>query len=158
MVSPVWKRRSNVRWTRLCFLRTGKWLKPGRLPGALALFSVTVLYQATYEYIHYCMHIPKGRWVEKLAVFRWLNDHHLQHHRKHFTNLNVVLPIADFILRTRVRCADPASVAITREVGYIPAHRLPPRGWWVRKAASETWAMVCFVSRRLFRTTTSQAG
>ena len=61
----------------------------------------SVLYQAIYEYLPYCMHVPSGRWFERTRAFRWLIVHHQQHHRKHYTNFNVLLPIADYVLRTR---------------------------------------------------------
>lgn len=71
------------------------------VPAAVSLFVAFSLYQASYEYLHYCMHVPNGRWFERSWAFRWINEHHVQHHKKHNTNLNVVLPIADFVLRTR---------------------------------------------------------
>ncbi len=75
----------------------GIWLS---IPTAVACFVAAVLYQGTYEYLHYCMHVPTGRWFERTVAFRWLNAHHQQHHRKHNTNFNVLLPIADYVLRT----------------------------------------------------------
>jgi hypothetical protein len=57
-------------------------------------------YYATYEYIHWCMHLPKARRVEKPWWFRRLNGHHLLHHRYMHKNFNVVLPLADWILGT----------------------------------------------------------
>jgi hypothetical protein len=76
------------------------------IPMAAGLLAAFIVYQTAYEYLHYCMHVPQKRWFEGTWAFRWINTHHLQHHRKHFTNLNVVLPIADFILRTRCRLVD----------------------------------------------------
>ena len=72
-------------------------------PAALGLLAAFVLYQASYEYLHYCMHVPSGRWFEQARAFKWIDAHHLQHHKKHFTNLNIVLPIADILLGTRRR-------------------------------------------------------
>jgi len=57
-------------------------------------------YYATYEYIHWCMHLPKARRVEKPWWFQRLNGHHLLHHRYMHKNFNVVLPLADWILGT----------------------------------------------------------
>lgn len=65
--------------------------------GGLIAFSA---YYATYEYIHWCMHLPKARRVEKPWWFRRLNGHHLLHHRYMHKNFNVVLPLADWILGT----------------------------------------------------------
>ena len=77
-------------------------------PAAAAILCVLILYQATYEYIHYCMHVPRNRWFERSSAFKWLNAHHLQHHRKHNMNLNIVLPIFDFLLGTRQRLSESA--------------------------------------------------
>ncbi len=55
-------------------------------------------YYATYEYIHWCMHLPKARRIEKGGLFRRLNGHHLLHHRYMHKNFNVVLPLADLCL------------------------------------------------------------
>ena len=66
--------------------------------GALAFAS----YYCFYEYIHWCMHLPKARRVEKPWWFRKLNGHHLLHHRYMHKNFNVVLPLADFLLGTLI--------------------------------------------------------
>ncbi len=58
------------------------------------------LYYATYEYLHWCMHLPKQRRVERSGIFFRLNGHHLLHHRYMHKNYNVVLPLADFCLGT----------------------------------------------------------
>ena len=58
------------------------------------------LYYAAYEYLHWCMHIPRKRNVERSGVFFRLNGHHLLHHRYMNTNFNVVLPLADFVMGT----------------------------------------------------------
>jgi hypothetical protein len=63
-------------------------------------------YYSLYEYLHFCMHVPKQRWVEKRAWFCWLDAHHHMHHKRHFNNLNVVLPLADLIFRTLVPASE----------------------------------------------------
>lgn len=70
-------------------------------------------YYGTYEYMHWCMHLPKSRRLEKSWLFRRLNGHHLLHHRYMHKNFNVVLPLADvvlgtFMLRSRVSFAQPS--------------------------------------------------
>jgi hypothetical protein len=62
--------------------------------------SAFTFYYCFYEYIHWCMHLPKARRVEKPWWFRKLNGHHLLHHRYMHKNFNVVLPLADLILGT----------------------------------------------------------
>lgn len=62
------------------------------------------LYFAAYEYLHWCMHLPRQRHVERSGIFRRLNGHHILHHRYMSRNFNVVLPLADLCLGTlRVR-------------------------------------------------------
>ena len=57
------------------------------------------LYFTAYEYLHWCMHLPKKRHVERSGIFFRLNGHHLLHHRYMGKNFNVVLPLADLCLR-----------------------------------------------------------
>ena len=78
----------------LASLLTGYW--PMYIGATLAIG----LYYATYEYLHWCMHLPKERRVEKAGIFYRLNGHHLLHHRYMHRNFNVVLPLADLILGT----------------------------------------------------------
>ena len=78
----------------LLSLLTGQWAFV--VGGALAFTS----YYCFYEYIHWCMHLPKARRVEKPWWFRRLNGHHLLHHRYMHKNFNVVLPVADLCLGT----------------------------------------------------------
>ena len=72
----------------------GQW---GLLAGAGVAAAA---YYATYEYIHWCMHLPKKRTVERSGIYFRLNGHHLLHHRYMAKNFNVVLPLADLILGT----------------------------------------------------------
>lgn len=57
-------------------------------------------YYGAYEYLHWCMHLPKKRHVERSGIFFRLNGHHLLHHRYMGRNFNVVLPLADLLLGT----------------------------------------------------------
>ncbi|MDQ2933258.1 MAG: sterol desaturase family protein [bacterium] len=60
-------------------------------------------YYCTYEYIHWCMHLPtkeRKRLIERSWFFYRLNGHHLLHHRYMHKNFNVVLPLADLLLGT----------------------------------------------------------
>lgn len=57
-------------------------------------------YYATYEWIHWCMHLPRQRQLERSGIFFRLNGHHLLHHRYMRKNFNVVLPLADLICGT----------------------------------------------------------
>ncbi len=72
----------------------GHWaLLGGALPACIG-------YYAAYEYIHWCMHLPRKRFVERSGIFFRLNGHHLLHHRYMHKNFNVVLPLADLFLGT----------------------------------------------------------
>ena len=60
-------------------------------------------YYCVYEYLHWCMHLPKARRLERSALFQRINGHHILHHRYMHKNFNVILPIADFCLGTLLR-------------------------------------------------------
>lgn len=82
--------------------------------GGLLAFAI---YYGTYEYIHWCMHLPKARRVEQPRLFRKLNGHHLLHHRYMHKNFNVVLPLADLclgtlMLRAKTRFAQATGPAV----------------------------------------------
>jgi hypothetical protein len=57
-------------------------------------------YYGVYEYMHWCMHLPRKRNVERSGIFFRLNGHHLLHHRYMHKNFNVVFPLADLCLGT----------------------------------------------------------
>jgi hypothetical protein len=73
---------------------TGQW---GFLCGAVV---ACIGYYGAYEYMHWCMHLPKKRQVERSGIFFRLNGHHLLHHRYMGRNFNVVLPLADLCFGT----------------------------------------------------------
>ena len=62
--------------------------------------TACTIYFTAYEYMHWCMHLPKKRHVERSGIFFRLNGHHLLHHRYMRRNYNVVLPLADLFLGT----------------------------------------------------------
>ena len=62
--------------------------------------SATILYYAAYEYLHWCMHVPKSRKLNRSGIFFRLNGHHLLHHRYMNKNFNVVCPMADMLFGT----------------------------------------------------------
>jgi hypothetical protein len=75
-------------------LLAGSW---GMLCGAVLAIGA---YYGAYEYMHWCMHLPKKRHVERSGIFFRLNGHHLLHHRYMNRNFNVVLPLADLCFGT----------------------------------------------------------
>ncbi|MFQ5946293.1 MAG: sterol desaturase family protein [Anaerolineae bacterium] len=58
------------------------------------------IYYGLYEYLHWCMHNPAGRWVERPRVFQYLDAHHRLHHGLWGVNFNVVLPLGDRVFGT----------------------------------------------------------
>ncbi len=62
--------------------------------------TMITIYYGVYEYMHWCMHVPKKRTLERSGIFFRLNGHHLLHHRYMHKNFNVVLPLADLCLGT----------------------------------------------------------
>jgi sterol desaturase/sphingolipid hydroxylase (fatty acid hydroxylase superfamily) len=48
------------------------------------------------------MHVPRRRHIERSRWFRALQGHHRMHHVYYYRNLNVVLPIADWVLGTKL--------------------------------------------------------
>jgi len=66
----------------------------------LGSFVACAVYYGAYEYMHWCMHLPKQRKVERSWIFYRLNGHHLLHHRYMHKNFNVVLPLADLLTGT----------------------------------------------------------
>jgi len=82
----------------------GNW---GLVCGTLLAYSA---YYGVYEYLHWCMHLPKRRHFLRSGIFFRLNGHHLLHHRYMNSNFNVVLPLADacfgtLLLRSKVKFA-----------------------------------------------------
>ena len=89
----------------------GAW---GLAAGALVAIAG---YYATYEYLHWCMHLPRQRALERSGLFFRLNGHHILHHRYMHKNFNVVLPLADLCLgtllvRSRIAFAQPTGPAV----------------------------------------------
>jgi hypothetical protein len=72
------------------------------VPIAIGALVAMAGYYAAYEYMHWCMHVPRARQVERSGVFFRLNGHHLLHHRYMHKNFNVVLPLADALLGTLI--------------------------------------------------------
>ena len=103
------------------------WQKWAILVGGAVACSA---YYATYEYIHWCMHLPRKRFVERSGIFFRLNGHHLLHHRYMGKNFNVVFPLADLLLgtlviRSQIKFAQPQGPFIPNvqpKLNQQPAH------------------------------------
>ena len=70
--------------------------------GSLALG----VYYAAYEYLHWSMHNPCNRSVERTALFRYLDRNHQLHHSQSHINFNVVAPFGDLVFGTFRRTID----------------------------------------------------
>jgi hypothetical protein len=97
---------------------------------AVGALLTNVAYYGTYEYIHWCMHLPKHRRLERSWLFRRLNGHHLLHHRYMHKNFNVVMPLADLVLRTlllrsKTRFAQATGPAVPNVQPHTPVENGP---------------------------------
>jgi hypothetical protein len=69
----------------------------------LVTFGATFgLYYAGYETFHYLMHKPTMPLIERSSYFQFLKRHHRIHHARMDRNLNVLVPVADWMLGTLV--------------------------------------------------------
>jgi hypothetical protein len=73
------------------------------LPVLASGLAALAVYFVLYESLHWCMHNPAGRWIERRSAFQYLDAHHRLHHGRWRVNFNVVLPIADLIFSTFAR-------------------------------------------------------
>jgi hypothetical protein len=99
----------------LPFLITGWCLN--RWSFVLGALAACGAYFAAYEYMHWCMHLPRRRNIERAGLFFRLNGHHILHHRYMHKNFNVVLPLADLLLgtlllRSKVAFAQPRGASV----------------------------------------------
>jgi hypothetical protein len=60
-----------------------------------------LLYLIGYEFIHFFIHAPKNYWFQRTRLFRFYCEYHRIHHHKARLNYNIVIPLADFVLRTQ---------------------------------------------------------
>jgi hypothetical protein len=73
-------------------------------PLAGVTFVVTLLVHAlTWNTIHSQMHLPKATFFADWGVFRWLAIHHYLHHQLTNKNYNIVCPLADYVLGTKIQ-------------------------------------------------------
>jgi hypothetical protein len=71
------------------------------LPIALGASLAVLAYLGIFDTLHWMFHVPQARFIERMWFFRALKQHHRLHHRYQTRNLNVVLPLADLVFRTR---------------------------------------------------------
>lgn len=74
-------------------------------PNVAALYVATAMgYFLTYEWLHFCHHLPESSALGRLPLLRRLRAHHRAHHDPALMtrwNFNITFPIADVVLGTR---------------------------------------------------------
>jgi sterol desaturase/sphingolipid hydroxylase (fatty acid hydroxylase superfamily) len=70
-------------------------------PAGVASALGGLLYLLGYEFIHFFIHAPKGHWFQRTRLFRFYCEYHRVHHHKARVNYNIVIPLADRVLRTQ---------------------------------------------------------
>ena len=53
-----------------------------------------------FIHVHDVIHYPGQRWLERQGWFRFLDRHHYLHHVDNRTNVNVLLPLCDWLFGT----------------------------------------------------------
>lgn len=74
-----------------------------------------LLYFVVYEYMHWNMHVPRQKFVERFKWFQFLRQHHKLHHRYMLKNFCVLVPLADYMLGTMITEASLARQKADRE-------------------------------------------
>ena len=78
------------------------------------------VYYVMYETVHYYMHIPRNRAIERMKLYKFLNEHHRIHHKYVNKNLNVLIPLADMVMKTLVvKKRAPKSVAVAAKASDV---------------------------------------
>ncbi len=101
---------------------------------AIGAWVAAGAYYATYEYLHWCMQLPRKRGLERSGVFFRLNGHHILHHRYMHKNFNVVFPLADLclgtlLLRSKIAFPQPVHPAVPDLQPLEEKPALPVRVW-----------------------------
>ena len=69
---------------------------------ALGASLAVLVYLGLFDSLHWMFHVPRARILERAGPYRWLKMHHVLHHRHQSRNFNVVVPLADYVLGTRI--------------------------------------------------------
>ncbi|MDE2126422.1 MAG: sterol desaturase family protein [Armatimonadetes bacterium] len=104
----------------LPFMMFAQWFTG--IPSLWGGLAAVTAYYGVYEYFHYCMHVPRSRWFERTAIYRFVKEHHRIHHRYMQQNFNVFFPLADVCLGTfRSRRSVPVSKCSSLTAPSLPA-------------------------------------
>lgn len=67
---------------------------------ALTMAAAVVLHNHIYNEIHFEMHVSRGRWFARTALFQYYVWYHFLHHRHAATRFDSAFPLADWLLGT----------------------------------------------------------
>jgi sterol desaturase/sphingolipid hydroxylase (fatty acid hydroxylase superfamily) len=95
-----------VPWVLIVWALSATGLIPFSLVMPAMVAGVFVLYYVGYEGFHHLMHKPSIPGSSAGATSSFLKRHHRIHHFRMDRNLNVLLPVADFLLGSLVTKAD----------------------------------------------------
>lgn len=73
---------------------------------ALLYVATAMAYFLTYEWLHFCHHLPEGSLLRRLPGLAALRAHHAAHHDPALmgqANFNITFPICDALFGTRTR-------------------------------------------------------
>ena len=71
------------------------------IPSVWGGLAAITTYFTIYESIHWAMHVPRAaKFLSHFRAYRFLDAHHHTHHKYMLSNLNVVLPLADWCMGT----------------------------------------------------------
>ena len=86
------------------------------IPSVWGGVAAIVVYFGIYESIHWAMHVPRAaKFLSNFRAYRFLDAHHRAHHKFMLSNLNVVLPLADWCMGT-LRLEDGSRPGLVRSV------------------------------------------
>ena len=72
-----------------------------KLPTFWGGIAAITVYYSLYESFHWAMHVPSAsRFLSRFRLWRYLDAHHLVHHKYMLSNLNVIMPLADVTFGT----------------------------------------------------------
>jgi hypothetical protein len=98
------------------------WIGRHHLGAGIAALVTLTLYALASHYVHPMIHMRTGAWWEGTRAFKFLLKRHVWHHRFIDTNYNVVLPLGDWLFRTR---HEPRAEEIRRKHGGEGHDELP---------------------------------
>ena len=125
-----------IPWVLVSWVLAATGTMPWNLPMLIAVPATIGLYYVGYEGLHYLMHKPTIGWIERSPYFRFIERHHRIHHFRMDRNLNVLIPIADFLLGTLV--TETPQPARTGAGARVLARRHSQFGQRLRDEAAES--------------------